>query len=333
MARAADPKRILLVTGLSGAGKTTALKTLEDSGWEVVDNLPLSLLNHLLAAPLPAGAERERPLAIGLDSRTRGFDAEKIVRQIKRLAKGHEAPIETLYLDCAGTELLRRYSETRRRHPLAPDRPATDGIAEEREMTAPLKRWADHVIDTTDSDANLLRQQIRARFGGEAANAPALSVISFGFARGVPRNADLMFDMRFLRNPHWDRQLRELTGLDQPVCDHIAGDEVYEDSLARIEDLLLTLLPRYQAGGKAYVSVAFGCTGGRHRSVHVAERVARRLRDAGFSPTVEHRDLATPPRDGIERSAGTGSTGTGSTGTASIGTGSATGADDGNQDG
>jgi RNase adapter protein RapZ len=302
LARAADPKRILLVTGLSGAGKTTVLKTLEDLGWEVVDNLPLSLLNPLLAAPLPAGAERKRPIAIGLDSRTRGFDAEGIVKQIKRLEKEHQS-VETLYLDCQTPELLRRYSETRRRHPLAPDRRATDGIVEEREMTAPLKRWADHVIDTTDSDSNLLRQQIRDRFGS-GDDSPTLSIISFGFARGVPRNADLVFDMRFLKNPHWEKGLRDLTGLDRAVCEHIAGDEVYEEALAKIEDLLLTLLPRYRAEGKSYVSIAFGCTGGRHRSVHVAERIAARLRGEGFSPTVDHRDLATPPRDGIERSAG-----------------------------
>lgn len=307
MARAADPNRILLVTGLSGAGKTTVLKTLEDLGWEVVDNLPLSLLDHLLATPLPAGAERQRPLALGLDSRTRGFNAERIVRQVKRLAKAHDAPVETLYLECQMPELLRRYSETRRRHPLAPDRPAADGIMEEREMTAPLKRWAEHVIDTTDADANLLRQLIRDRFG-EGGEAPILSLVSFGFARGVPRNADLVFDMRFLRNPHWDKALRKLTGLDQAVAEHIAGDSVYEEALGRIEELLLTLLPRYRAEGKAYVSVAFGCTGGRHRSVHVAERVAKRLREEGFSPTLDHRDLATPPRDGIERSAGANST-------------------------
>jgi UPF0042 nucleotide-binding protein len=292
----------MLVTGLSGAGKTTALKTLEDLGWEVVDNLPLSLLDPLLAAPIAAGAERKRPLAVGLDSRTRGVDAEGIVKQIKKLGKAHR-PVETLYLDCQTPELLRRYSETRRRHPLAPDRPATDGIAEEREMTAPLKRWADHVIDTTDADSNVLRQQIRERFAGDAC-APALSLISFGFARGLPRNADLVFDMRFLRNPHWEKPLRDLTGLDQAVCDHITADESYEDALTRIEELLLALLPRYHAEGKSYVSVAFGCTGGRHRSVHVAERVAARLREAGFSPTLDHRDLATPPRDGIERSAG-----------------------------
>ncbi|HMG47505.1 MAG TPA: RNase adapter RapZ [Allosphingosinicella sp.] len=303
MAVSRDPQRILLVTGLSGAGKSTVLKTLEDLGWETVDNLPLSLLEPLLATPPSVGAERGRPLALGLDSRTRGFDAERLVQQIKAVGERKRRSVETLYLDCMGPELLRRYSETRRRHPLAPDRPAIDGIAEERELTAPLKRWADHVIDTTDSDVPALQQQIRDRFatGGES---PTLSIMSFGFARGIPRNADLVLDMRFLRNPHWQEDLRDLTGLDEAVGAHIAGDEAYEEAMARIEDLLLTLLPRYRAEGKSYVSIAFGCTGGRHRSVHVAERVAARLRMAGFSPSLDHRDLATPPRDGIERSAG-----------------------------
>jgi len=309
MGEDALPQRILLVTGLSGAGKSTVLRTLEDLGWEVVDNLPLSLLGSLLAAPVAAGAMRERPLVVGLDSRTRGFDAERIVQQIKGLARASPM-VEVLFLECGTPELLRRFSETRRRHPLAPDRPAIDGIAQEREMLAPLKRWADHVVDTTDSDSNVLRLQIRDRFGGEE-NAPILTIQSFGFARGIPRNADLMFDMRFLRNPHWDEDLRVLTGLDEAVGAHIAGDQAYEEVLSRIEDLLITLLPRYRAEGKAYVSIAFGCTGGRHRSVHVAERVAARLRAAGFSPTLDHRDLATPPRDGIERSARASVLGTG----------------------
>ncbi len=302
-----DPQRVLLVTGLSGAGKSTALDTLEDAGWEVVDNLPLSLVGRLLATPPSAGADEARPLAVGLDSRTRGFSAGQIVQGIKTLAAETGFAIETLYLDCATHELLRRYSETRRRHPLAPDRPAADGIAEERELIAPLKRWADHLIDTTDIDANQLRQQIRERFGG--ADAPTLSIQSFGFARGLPRNADLVFDVRFLRNPHWEARLRAKTGRDREVAAYIAADEAYEDALGKIEDLLLTLLPRYRSEGKSYVSIAIGCTGGRHRSVHVAERIAARLRAAGFSPTLDHRDLATPPRDGIEGAAGAGDAG------------------------
>lgn len=294
-----DPQRILLVTGLSGAGKSTVLRTLEDSGWEVVDNLPLSLLEHLLLTPLAKGSSpRPRPLAIGIDSRTRDFDAKKIVRQIKALAGDNAYPVETLYLECAGSELMRRYSETRRRHPLAPDRPATDGIAAERELMEPLRRWSEHIIDTTDTDANTLQQQIRDRFGGE--HAPYLHIMSFGFSRGLPRNADSVFDMRFLKNPHWQDELRPMTGLDPAVRDYIATDEGYEEAVSRIEDLLLRLLPRYRSEGKSYVSIAFGCTGGRHRSVHVAERVASRLRDAGFSPTVEHRDLASRPRDPVE---------------------------------
>ena len=301
---ATAPDRILLVTGLSGAGKSTVLKTLEDLGWETVDNLPLALLDPLLATPPSAGADKGRPLAIGLDSRTRGFKADRLVKQIQSVADAKSYAVETLYLECSGPELIRRYSETRRRHPLAPDRPAIDGIAEEREMTAPLKRWADHIIDTTDTDPNVLQHRIRDRFG-TGQDAPTLTIMSFGFARGLPRNADIVLDVRFLRNPHWESDLRELTGLDEAVAEHIAGDEAYADALARIEDLLLALLPRYRAEGKSYVSIAFGCTGGRHRSVHVAERVASRLRAAGFSPTLEHRDLATPPRDGIERSVGT----------------------------
>ena len=305
MTAAPDPQRILLVTGLSGAGKSTALRTLEDCGWEVVDNLPLSLLDHLLETPLGKdSARRRRPLAIGIDSRTRDFDARRIVGQIKALAGGHAFPIETLYFDCAGAELLRRYSETRRRHPLAPDRPATDGIAAERELMEPLRRWADHVVDTTDTTPNALQQQVRERFGSPS-SAPTLTILSFGFSRGLPRNADTVFDVRFLRNPYWEDELRDLTGQDDAVADHIAGDEGY-GAIADIEALLLALLPRYRAEGKSYVTIAFGCTGGRHRSVHVAERVANRLREAGFSPTVEHRDLASRPRDGVERGRGAG---------------------------
>lgn len=297
----AGPSRILLVTGMSGAGKSTALRTFEDLGWEVVDNLPLTLLERLLAAPPAQGApDADRPLALGIDSRTRGFDAEDVVRRIDLLRRRRKEPVDLLFLDCAGAELARRYSETRRRHPLALDRPAADGIARERELLGPLRRFADHLIDTTDNNASSLQQELRTRFGDPAIEGSVLSVISFGFSRGIPRNADLTFDMRFLRNPHWDPKLKPLTGLDAVVGAHIAADPAYEEALTRIEDLLLMLIPRYAAEGKSYVTVAFGCTGGRHRSVHVAERVAARLRGAGFSPRVNHRDLALAPSRLVE---------------------------------
>lgn len=301
MSNRTHPRRILLVTGMSGAGKSTALDTLEDMGWEAVDNLPLTLLDRLLGTPLPEGSsDSGRALALGIDSRTRGFDAEDIIHRIKKLRDAAEHDILTLFLDCSGGELERRYSETRRRHPLALDRPAADGIARERELLAPLRQWSDHVIDTTASTRNGLQQDIRSRFGDVESTGTTLSVMSFGFARGLPRNADLVFDMRFLQNPHWQDDLRPLTGLDEAVGRYVAEDPAYEEAVSHIEALLELLLPRYASEGKAYVTVAFGCTGGRHRSVHVAERVARRLREAGFSPTVSHRDLASAPKDAIE---------------------------------
>lgn len=307
----ARPDRILLVTGMSGAGKSTALKTLEDMGWEAVDNLPFALLARLLDTRPPEGAQGSRPLAIGIDSRTRGFDAQAIIDRIGAMRKMSGENIAILFLDCAGAELERRYSETRRRHPLAPDRPASDGIARERELIAPLRRWADHVIDTTASTTNDLRLELRNRFVAQGGGDPVLTVMSFGFARGLPRNADLVFDMRFLRNPHWDEDLRPLTGQDEPVTLHIRADPAYTEAVSRIADLLLFLLPRYREEGKTYVTVAFGCTGGRHRSVHIAEMISTRLREAGFSPTIVHRDLGLPADDAFEALSGQGQEQTG----------------------
>lgn len=298
-----QPKTILLLSGLSGAGKTTALKTLEDMGWEVVDNLPLVLLDRLLDTPLPEGHQggHDRPIALGIDARTRGFDANAIVQRIKALRERHGHDVETLFLDCAGAELERRFAETRRRHPLAQDRPAADGISREREITEPLRRWATHVIDTTAMSSNALQQEIRTRFGQQRSSDPVLTILSFGYSRGMPRNADLVFDMRFLRNPHWDDALRPLTGQDERVAAYIAQDPAYEVAVGRIEQLLGVLLPRYAEGGKAYITIAFGCTGGRHRSVHVAERIASHLQDAGFSPTVSHRNMESAPQDALEK--------------------------------
>lgn len=291
---------ILLVSGLSGAGKSTALRTLEDMGWEVVDNIPLVLLDRLLETPLPEGHDEDRPLALGIDSRTRGFEAAAVVQRIKQLRERHGHDVETLFLDCSGAELERRYAETRRRHPLAQDRPAADGIARERELMEQLRRWSTHIIDTTEFSANALQQEIRSRFGGRAVAQTTIGILSFGFSRGLPRNADLVFDMRFLRNPHWDAQLRPKTGLDAEVAAYVAADPSYDVIVGQIETLLLSLLPRYQEDGKAYVTIAFGCTGGRHRSVHVAERVGATLRRAGFSPTISHRNMESAPTDALE---------------------------------
>jgi len=295
------PPEILLVTGMSGAGKSTVLKTLEDLGWEVVDNLPLSLLDRLLNALPPEGSEGiKRPLALGIGARTRDFDADQVVEQVERLRARGKYEIGTLFLECDSDELARRYDETRRRHPLAQDRPARDGIERERELLAPLKRWANRLIDTTSFNSQALAQQIRAAFSRAGLSETIISVVSFGFARGLPSDADLVFDMRFLRNPHWEPALRPGTGFDADVAAFVAADPAYADAVRRIEELLLQLIPRYIATGKSYVTIAFGCTGGRHRSVHVAERVAGRLRNAGFSPTVAHRDLAAAPQDALE---------------------------------
>jgi len=294
------PSRILLVTGLAGAGRTTVLKTLEDLGWEAVDNLPLSLLDRLLSSPTPQGApDQDRPLAIGIDSRTRGFDADGILRRVARLRE--EQSVEILFLDAADAVLAQRFSATRRRHPLAIDRPAETGIASERDMLEPLRKAAEHLIDTSELTSNALQQEIRQRFGGAEAAEPTLVVSSFSYARGLPRDADLVLDMRFLRNPHWDEALRPGTGLDADVAAYIAADPAYGPALDQIEGLLTLLLPRYEREGKSYITIAFGCTGGRHRSVHAAETIAKRLRAAGFSPTIAHRDLAQEQSGAQER--------------------------------
>ena len=294
-------KRVLLVTGLSGAGKSTALKTLEDIGWETIDNFPFRLVERLLKTPPSSSrGDSDPPLALGFDSRTRGFQPDKLIKRVKTLQEKRDYLISTLYLDCAGAELERRYSETRRRHPLALDRPAKQGIALERSMLASFRRWADHVIDTTDLTANDLQREIREQFTLDKDAITTITITSFGFSRGIPNNIDLLFDVRFLTNPFWDSKLKLMTGLDAEVAEYISKDPAYAETIEKILDLLKFLLPRYQDSGKAYVNIGIGCTGGRHRSVHVAERLSKDLHAAGFSPNVLHRNLASRPMEALE---------------------------------
>ena len=300
--KTAGTTRIVMVTGMSGAGKSTALKVLEDLGYEAVDNLPLNLMSSLLdVADDVVDHAVDRPLAIGVDMRTRAFDAQRVIEQIKMLRASHaHLDVRMLFLDCAGEELARRFSETRRRHPLAQDRPVGDGIAREREMLAPLRRWADVMIDTSDASVHDLKRKIGELFRLERRDELTITVLSFGFARGLPRDADLVFDMRFVRNPHWDDGLRPMTGLDAEVGAYVEADPAFGAAYAAIEALVLSLLPSYQKEGKSYLTIAFGCTGGKHRSVYTAEKLTMGLRAQGYTPGVSHRDLAAQS-SGAER--------------------------------
>ena len=293
-ARGKSLPRLLLVTGMSGAGKSTVLDALEDMGWDTVDNLPTALIGDFVH-----GADRDRrdvPAAIGMDSRSRGFDPQRLPEIFRSVA---EVRPEILYLDASGAELVRRYDETRRRHPLAPDRPAEDGIARERNLTSTLRLAADSVLDTTDLKPAELRDELRRRYG-EDRDHPVVTITSFGFARGISRTADVVLDLRFLPNPHWIDALRPLTGIDPPVREYVAAQDGWAGTMDRAEDLLADLIPRYWKAGKSYVGVAFGCTGGRHRSVAAAVEMGERLRARGFSPNIRHRDLALKPSDSIE---------------------------------
>ena len=282
---------------MSGAGKSTVLDALEDMGWDCVDNLPADLLREFVHG---GGECRVVPVAVGMDVRSRGFDPgglPALIRSVQGVSP------EILFIDCAGSELIRRYNETRRRHPLAPDRPPEDGIARERSWLAAVRGAADSLIDTTDMSPVDLREELRRRYGGKV-DEPVLTITSFGYARGTLRTADLVFDMRFLANPHWVEELRSLTGADEPVRSYLAQDPGWDDALDKVEALLIDWIPRYWAAGKSYLTVAFGCTGGRHRSVCSAVEMAERLRRAGFSPIVRHRDLTSPPSDTIEEEPG-----------------------------
>ena len=295
-APAASGARVVLVTGLSGAGRSTALKMLEDLGYEAVDNLPLSLLPRLVGG----SARREWPIAVGIDIRTRDFAVTGVLAEIDRLIAGEGIEAQLLFLDCDDEALARRYTETRRRHPLAGDRPVMDGIRLERDRVSPLRARADVVVDTSVLKPQELKRLLTGYFGlGDRASL-GIFVTSFSFRQGLPREADLVFDVRFLDNPYYDPVLRPLTGLDAPVQAHIAGDPVFADFFDNLTRLIEPLLPRYDREGKSYLTIAIGCTGGRHRSVYVAERIGAWLADHGQSVTIAHRDVTRPVNHLVE---------------------------------
>jgi RNase adapter protein RapZ len=279
-------QRVVLVTGPSGAGRSTAIHVLEDLGYETIDNLPLSLVPRLLDGP-----PIRRPVALGIDVRNREFSAASLVALIDMLAARPDTDPEVLYLDCRPDILVQRYGETRRRHPLAPEEPPMEGILSEIDLLLPVRRRADVLIDTSDLTPHELKAELTRWFAQTGLGGLSFSVHSFAYKRGAPRGLDLMFDCRFLANPHWDAGLRPLDGLDPRVARHVEADARYGEFIRKVTDLLLLLLPAHVAEGRSHVAVGFGCTGGQHRSVAVAETVAKALAEAGWQVSKRHREL------------------------------------------
>ncbi len=302
-----EPRRVVLVTGLSGGGKASILRVLEDLGYEAVDNPPLRLMDDMVV-------RGERPTAIGVDARSRGFDAAEILAILARLRRNPALRPELVFVYADEGSLLRRYTETRRRHPLAPTSRVADGVAAENILTAPLRDAADMLLDTTDLKLPMLRRIIEQRFSGAASDSAGMTVslMSFAYPAGLPREAELVFDARFLRNPHYDPILRDRTGMDAEVAAYVEADPDFAPFVDKITDLLTLLLPRFVQEGKKYASVAVGCTGGRHRSVHIVQVLADRLKQgrvlaggtgpAGSAPWrvgVTHRELLRAEADGV----------------------------------
>ena len=279
--------RVVLVTGLSGAGMSVALKALEDLGYEAVDNLRLSLVPALIRQADP----KRRPLALVIDSRPRDFSAQNFLDELEELRGDDDLDVSLVFLDCGDEVLQRRFTETRRRHPLAEDRTVPDGIQRERALLFPLKEEADVTIDTTQLSIHDLRRILSGHFRRDAQAALQVFVTSFSFRQGLPREADLVFDVRFLTNPHYDPELRPLTGLHPAVAARVEGDADYPAFFRNLTELLRPLLPRYNQEGKSYLTIAIGCTGGKHRSVFVAERLAAWLKEQGLRVNLSHREL------------------------------------------
>ncbi len=276
----------MLVTGPSGAGRSTAIHALEDIGYEVIDNLPLSLVPYLIDGPALG-----HPIALGLDVRNRDFNATALIELIDTLTRDPRVGLELLYLDCDSGTLISRYSQTKRRHPLASGETPTEGIAREIDLLAPIRVRADHLIDTTEMSPHDLKAEIQTWFSQGSAAPMAVSVQSFSYKRGLPRGLDMVFDCRFLRNPYWNPELRQKDGRDDAVAQHVMEDPRFAEFTERVAGLLLLLLPAHLAEGKAHLSIGFGCTGGQHRSVAVAENLSKVLAEAGWPVSKRHREL------------------------------------------
>ncbi|SFU51269.1 UPF0042 nucleotide-binding protein [Aliiroseovarius crassostreae] len=285
-----SPPSVVLVTGPSGAGRSTAVRVLEDVGYEVIDNLPLSLVNRVLTGPALT-----HPIALGVDARNRDFSTEMMVDVIETLRSDPRYHMELLYLDCTDDVLVRRYSETRRRHPLAPADTPLDGIRVEKRLLEPVRGRADVLIDTADLSPHDLKEELLRWLSVSGTDRLAVSVQSFSYKRGVPRGLDLVFDARFLRNPHWDPDLRALTGQDDRVLNYVAQDARFAPFFDKISDLAEFLLPAYGEEGKAHLAIGIGCTGGKHRSVALTEKLAKALAHKGWQVSIRHRELERQP--------------------------------------
>lgn len=284
--------QLVLVTGPSGAGRSTAINTLEDLGFEAIDNLPLRLVPRLLEGPGP-----DRPLALGIDARNRDFSASGLGTLIDDLAGRQGLDLSVLYLDCRSDVLLRRFSETRRRHPLAPAESTEAGVARELDLLAKVRERADTLIDTSDMNVHELRAEIERGFAPDQGGRLAVTVCSFSYKRGLPRSNDMVFDCRFLKNPYWQPELRALDGRDPEVDAYIATDPRRAPFFDRVLDLVRLLLPAYAEEGKSHLSIAFGCTGGQHRSVALAQSLAKALAEDGQQVSIRHRELEGRTKD------------------------------------
>jgi RNase adapter protein RapZ len=286
--------QLVFVTGPSGAGRTTAIRVLEDLGYEGIDNIPLSLVPRLVEGP-PLG----RPIVLGLDVRNRDFNATSLIELIDKLTRDPKVNLEVLYLDCAPSVLIQRFSETRRRHPLAPAETPAQGVEREIDLLTPIRVRADHLIDTTELTQHDLKAEIARRFDAGATGRLSVSVQSFSYKRGVPRGMDMIFDCRFLANPHWQAELRPLDGRDPSVEAFVRNDPRFAEFFQRVSDLLLFLLPAHLDEGKAHLAIGFGCTGGQHRSVAMAEMVGSALAEAGWPVSKRHRELERKAATGL----------------------------------